>query len=85
MKISDEQKQINLMLDEFEKSIGKTFSVSFKNDNIKVRAGSDEVVSVDRELQVINGEKGSYPVVWCQLKEDQPKQLKKFHQKELFT
>ena len=85
MKAINEQKQINQLLDEFEKAIGKPFTISFKNDNITVRSGTiDTVVSVDRELQLITGEKGEYPVVWCHLKQEQPKQLRRFYQKELF-
>jgi hypothetical protein len=84
MKVSDEQKQIDQLLHEFENAIGKTFSISFKNDNIIVKANSDIVVSVDKELQLVTGEKGEYPVVWCHLKQEQPKELKKYYQQEIF-
>src|SRR3954447_11168079 len=79
MKADDEQKQIELLLDEFEKNVGKTFFVVVASSEGPVKTNfTDEVKSVNRELQTVTGELGDYPVAWCRLKQQQPAHLKKY-------
>jgi hypothetical protein len=83
MTIHEEQNTIEQLLDDFEKAIGKKFHVIIKTTDGEVKTNfADVVLSIDRELQIIEGNYGTYPAVWCRLKQEQPAALKNYSQQQ---
>ncbi len=76
MKPEQEQKQIHEMLNAFKESVGKPFIIKGDGEIIKTSL-TDTILGIDRELQLVIGEKGEFPVAWCKIKKEQKVSLKK--------